>query len=275
MDKPYILLVDDEPNILNALRRLLRKENYTIITASSGKEGLEILKKQQVSLIISDQRMPEMPGVEFLHKVKELYPDTMRIILSGYTEVSAIMAAINEGEVYKFITKPWNDEEIKISIQRSLEQYNLLKENSELNTKLAIQNEKLADMVQNLEKKVEERTMDLMIKNRALLVTQNIVENLPIGVAGIDNNKNIVMGNVQIHNDFVLEPGHLLGKKYNIFPEEIVSNIDRTLETKEKMIFEYTNFEEGSKHIYIDLIPIKGKKDDGIIIITSPYHKIL
>ena len=105
-----LLLVDDEQNVLNALRRLLRREGYRILTASSGAEGLELLALHQVQVIISDQRMPGMSGVEFLSKAKELYPETVRISLSGYSEISTVTDAINKGAIWKYITKPWDDE---------------------------------------------------------------------------------------------------------------------------------------------------------------------
>ncbi|MFH1495300.1 MAG: response regulator, partial [Pseudomonadota bacterium] len=100
-----ILLVDDEANILSALTRLLRPQGYRILRAGSGREGLELLAQNEVGVIVSDQRMPEMTGVEFLHQVRELYPDTVRIVLSGYTELNSITDAINRGAIYKFLTK--------------------------------------------------------------------------------------------------------------------------------------------------------------------------
>jgi EAL domain-containing protein (putative c-di-GMP-specific phosphodiesterase class I)/CheY-like chemotaxis protein len=105
-----LLLVDDEPNVLNALRRLLRREGYRILTAGSGSEALELLALQPVQVIVSDQRMPGMSGVEFLSKVKELYPETVRMSLSGYSEISTVTDAINKGAIWKYITKPWDDE---------------------------------------------------------------------------------------------------------------------------------------------------------------------
>jgi EAL domain-containing protein (putative c-di-GMP-specific phosphodiesterase class I)/CheY-like chemotaxis protein len=105
-----LLLVDDEANILNALRRLFRREGYRILTAASGTEALELLAVNPVQVIMSDQRMPGMSGVELLSKVKELYPETVRIVLSGYSEISTVTDAINKGAIWKYITKPWDDE---------------------------------------------------------------------------------------------------------------------------------------------------------------------
>jgi CheY-like chemotaxis protein len=111
-----LLLVDDEPSILKALQRLLRREGYTILTAESGQAALEILATHPAQVIVSDQRMPGMSGVELLSRVRELYPDTRRIILSGYSDISTLSDAINRGAIWKFIAKPWDDEVLKAEI---------------------------------------------------------------------------------------------------------------------------------------------------------------
>jgi DNA-binding NtrC family response regulator len=100
-----LLLVDDEANILRSLQRLFRREGYRILSALSGAEGLERLKEEKVGVIISDQRMPGMTGSEFLHQVKDLYPDTVRLILSGYTDLESVTDSINRGAIYQFLTK--------------------------------------------------------------------------------------------------------------------------------------------------------------------------
>lgn len=111
-----ILFVDDEPNILSALRRMLRNDGYRILTAGSAMEGLDILAMNDVQVILSDQRMPGMSGTEFLGRVKALYPDTVRIVLSGFTELDTIIQAVNQGAIYKFLIKPWEDDLMRAHI---------------------------------------------------------------------------------------------------------------------------------------------------------------
>jgi CheY-like chemotaxis protein len=108
-----LLLVDDEANILSAIRRSLRGEPYRVLTASSAREGLDLLARNEVQVILSDQRMPAMSGTEFLGRVKALHPDTVRIVLSGYTELESVIQAVNTGSIYKFLTKPWDDEQLR------------------------------------------------------------------------------------------------------------------------------------------------------------------
>jgi response regulator RpfG family c-di-GMP phosphodiesterase len=120
MDGKTVLCVDDEVNVLNSLKRLLRKESYKLLLASSGKEGLSLLEKEPVHLVISDQRMPEMTGTEFLQIVKQRYPEAVRIILTGYSEANTIIESINKGEIYRYLMKPWDDEELRNMIQECL-----------------------------------------------------------------------------------------------------------------------------------------------------------
>jgi len=137
MDNKYtILLVDDEVNILRVLQRLFADEDYEILTAQSGEEGLRILEHAAVDLIISDQKMPGMSGLEFLEKTVTPYPDVIRIILTGHADLEMALEAINKGFVYKFILKPWNNYDLKITVRRALEQYNLLKDNRDLTNEL-------------------------------------------------------------------------------------------------------------------------------------------
>ncbi len=120
-----LLLVDDEANIVAALSRLLRGDQYNILVANSGKEGLALLAQNKVGVVISDQRMPEMTGVEFLSQVKELYPDTVRIVLSGYADIDSLTDAINRGAIYKFLTKPWSNELLCASVAEAFDHYEL------------------------------------------------------------------------------------------------------------------------------------------------------
>ncbi|MFL6631601.1 MAG: EAL domain-containing protein [Massilia sp.] len=118
-----LLLVDDDVNVLGALHRLFRRDNYRVLTAASPAEGFELLALYHVQVILCDQKMPVMNGTEFLSKVKEMYPDTMRIILSGYTGVETVLDSINRGAIYRFYTKPWNETELRDNVRLAFRQY--------------------------------------------------------------------------------------------------------------------------------------------------------
>ena len=123
-----ILLVDDEQNVLSALKRVFRKVPYRILTASSGTEAVGILESTPVQLIVSDHRMPGMTGAELLAAVRSRWPETIRLMLTGHADVASIMGAVTDGAVFKFITKPWLDEDLLVTVARGLEQYQLQKE---------------------------------------------------------------------------------------------------------------------------------------------------
>jgi DNA-binding NtrC family response regulator len=114
-----LLIVDDEPNILTSLSRLLRREGFNILTATSPSAAFEHLAKNTVQVILSDQRMPEMSGTEFFSRVRQLYPDTIRIVLTGYTDIDSVTGAINRGAIYKFLTKPWDDDLLREQIREA------------------------------------------------------------------------------------------------------------------------------------------------------------
>src|SRR3990172_11553702 len=159
--KHTILLVDDEENILNALNRVLRREGFRIVTATSGNQALLTMDKEKITLILSDCRMPGMDGIELLAEVRKRTPDTIRMMLTGYADMETSMAAINRGEVYRFITKPWNDDELKLIIKDGIHQYELVQENRYLHELTQKQNLILKDLNSNLEQKVSERTREV------------------------------------------------------------------------------------------------------------------
>ncbi len=127
-----VLLVDDEPNVLNALTRVLRKESYRILTADSAEQAAGLLHDSDVDLIVSDEEMPGMSGTEFLGRVAEQYPETVRIVLTGHPTLPAALRAINEGKVYQFLTKPCNEIDLAITIRRALQQKDLLAKSRDL-----------------------------------------------------------------------------------------------------------------------------------------------
>ncbi|MHA7836628.1 MAG: HD domain-containing phosphohydrolase [bacterium] len=163
-----VLFVDDEVNILKALQRLLRGEPFEVLTASHASEALELIDRRQPQVIVSDQRMPEISGVDFLASVRDRHNDVVRMMLTGYTDMTIAVEAINRGEIYRLITKPWNDEELKATLRQAFDHYDLKAEIKRLNQVTREQNFKLQDMNKNLEDKVRERTKQLDGKNQEL-----------------------------------------------------------------------------------------------------------
>ena len=146
--KPKMLVVDDEPDNLDLLYRTFRRD-FNVLRAESGIHALEVLSAEgEVAVIISDQRKPEMKGTEFLSRTVPKFPDTVRIILTGFTDVEDLVEAINSGQVYKYITKPWDPNELKAVVQRAADTYDLLKQRTEELHRAQAQTALLATIVQ-------------------------------------------------------------------------------------------------------------------------------
>ncbi len=175
-DQPArILCVDDEPNILSSLRRLFRGQGYQVLLAEGGAAGLKVLETETVDLVISDMRMPEMDGAQFLEHVRTRWPDTIRLLLTGYSDIQSILDAINRGEIYRYITKPWDDNDISLVVRHALERKTLEREKQRLEALARSQNDELKALNASLEAKVQERTGEL---KKALDSLVNVNEKL-------------------------------------------------------------------------------------------------
>lgn len=165
---PKVIFIDDEPHILKAFVRLFRKDEIDIFTTTSPVEVCDLVQKETFALIVSDQRMPEMEGTKLLERVRDLSPATIRITLTGYADKDAAIEAINQGSVYRFLTKPWNDDELRNEVKRAIDEFTLRQENRRLQELTLSQNDELRDLNQNLEFKVKERTEKVTQLNQQL-----------------------------------------------------------------------------------------------------------
>ena len=238
-----ILCVDDERNVLKALRRtFMEMESYEIHLAESGAEGLAVLDSvDNICLVISDYRMPGMTGVEFLRQVNERWPDTVRIVLSGYADTAVVVEAINLGHIYKFIPKPWDDNELLMTIKAALDYQALRYENNALNISLQEKNAELErnnlelkELNNQLETMVAERTEALELRNRVLQTSQSILDALPLAVFGIDCEDIIVHA-----NDFACslfeqdqDTGLLGSRRREALPPQLNTLVDDLLAAK-------------------------------------------
>lgn len=173
--KLNLLLLDDEQDIINSLKRVLRKD-FDIVTFNDGRSALEYLAENPIDIIISDMRMPVMDGAEFFTRSREYHPNAIRILLTGYSDMETTIKAINDGGIYTYIGKPWENQELKLLLDKASEHYLLKKETRELNVKLGDANEQLSEFNHSLELKVAQRTKALELSKNKLsstLQTQN------------------------------------------------------------------------------------------------------
>lgn len=174
MEERAVLFVDDERDVLNSMKRLLRTEPYQSLFAQGGREAIDILKREKAHVIVTDLGMPEMDGMTLLQQVKEKYPEIIRLILSAHADSNSIFTAINKGNIYQYILKPWDNMELKLIVRQTIDLFNLQQERRELLKKLEEHN-------RLLEKRVEERTRQLLaIKSQAEIgkYASQIVHNL-------------------------------------------------------------------------------------------------
>ena len=212
MEKKKILFVDDERSVLRAIERLFLEDEYEIISALSGDEGLAVLESvAPIQVVVSDYRMPRMNGVDFLKQVHARWPDTIRIVLSGYADTASVVAAVNEGQIYRFVAKPWNDNELKMTLSNAVETYNLNQMNRELTERLQEYNEELEDLNRNLQQRVQEETAELVSRNVELSRAQQILDSLPCAVLNLDPAGIIVQCNRKGNAFFSADGGSLVG----------------------------------------------------------------
>lgn len=276
-DQIKILCVDDEKNVLKALRRtFMENEHYTIYLAESGAEGLEVLSSiAGIRLVISDYRMPRMSGVEFLSQVNERWPNTVRIVLSGYADTAVVVEAVNLGHIYKFIPKPWDDNDLLITIAAALEHQKLRQENTSLNMRLKeknveleTKNKELHALNYHLEDLVQQRTRDLEIRNHVLQLSQAILDVLPFAIFGIDAEDLIVHGNN--YGCSLLSPvefGPLGHRRQNVFSAPINAMIDRVIKSHNSRD---DNVSIAGQSYYCQVRLLNKDISQGIVLVLAP-----
>ena len=190
-----ILVLDDEPPILGAIKRAFFDEEWETYTTNNVDEALDLIYENDFAVVLSDYKMPDMTGVEFLSEVKKLSPDTIRMIISGYAEAHAIVEAINQGQIFRFIPKPWNNTELVKIVKQGIDYYALTMRNKELEARLLAKNAELAAINEDLEQRVQERTWELLAHNQALTFVQDVLDELPYSIMGVDPEGLIVLVN--------------------------------------------------------------------------------
>jgi FixJ family two-component response regulator len=261
-----VLFVDDERNILSTLRRLCRREPFAVLTAGSGPEALDILRERPACVIISDYRMPEMTGVEMLAHAKDIVPDSVRIILSGYADTHSVVEAINKGEVYRFLAKPWDDQELLTVIRQSIEHWDLKQTNAALEAQLKRQNQQLQRLNENLEAIVNERT-------RSLMFAQEVLENLPLGVIGISREGEVMVANSFVSTRFpalgLIPPGEDVR---DVLPDRIMHLVQASVAGAGDGDYEC---ELGGVRLHLTIEHLGGQENDrGYVIVLRPNEEI-
>lgn len=266
MSEPTLLLVDDEQSILNALTRVLRKEPYRLLTALGGEEALEILERETVHVVASDFRMPGKSGIELMREVKQRFPETVRVILSGFADGHVIVDSINVGEVYRFLPKPWNDDELVVTLRQCFEQYELRSENERLLEQVRSQNEELREMNELLEMAVQQRT-------RSLQLSQEVLEKLPLPVLGISPDGMIVLINAAVGQIVPPDNPMPLGMSLDeIFPEDVVEMVTFSIAERESNTINKCTLNGQDFRIYIRMLQDGGDLRGCTLVLEAIYN---
>ncbi len=188
-----VLFLDDEANILRAMKRLFHGRKYRLVLVDQGAKALEFLKSNKVHVVVSDMKMPTMTGETFLTSVAQLYPDTYRIVLSGFADTTSLLKVVNEGRIHRFLQKPWNNEALIEAIDEGVEKFKLQAENAELESKLQRQNQRLANLNTSLEERVELRTLQIKTamkrSEQGVTATKKIIFNTLSTIPFIDTER--------------------------------------------------------------------------------------
>jgi CheY-like chemotaxis protein len=242
-----LLLVDDEPNIVASLKRLLRSDRYQIHTAHSGQEGLDVLAQHAIDVIVSDQRMPGMLGADFLRAAKDLYPDTVRIMLFGYTELQSVTSAVNEGAIYKFLTKPWDDELLRGHIAEAFRLKEIADENDRLNLELRTANADLAAANRKMEELLRQKQQQITRDEISLSVARELLQFMPLPVIGLDDEGMVAFVNAAA-DQLYQHGGGILGEDAALVLPELFK-AGRSLEDTQDVLIDGQRFRATFHHM--------------------------
>ncbi|MFQ3230485.1 response regulator [Reinekea sp.] len=253
-----ILVVDDETNVAKSVMRLLEEQNFKVFTASNGQTALETLAhEKEISIVISDQRMPLMTGAELFQKMKDTHPQIKRILLTGYTEMETLRNAINQGSIFRLLLKPWDDNELIACIEDAQTSFNLEAENQAIR-------DQLTQVNITLERSFTRKSRELSMNIQSLERYEKIIEQLPIGIVCLSADGMVILTNQQFISDFNLVNA-VEGMPYNrVLPEPIHPFIENfknghheSLEYQNKKIHVSFNVLRDEKVVFGKVISIR------------------
>lgn len=268
-----VLLVDDEAPILAALRRTFFDEQWETMTAVGGEEALSLIYDNDFAVVLSDYKMPDMNGVEFLSEVRKISPDTVRMIISGYAEAHAIVEAINEGQIFRFIPKPWNNTELLNIVKQGISFFSLTNRNRELEARLLAKNAELAAINEDLEQRVKDRTRELSAHNQALTFVQEVLDELPYAILGIDPEGLIVMVNKLGFNVFSSSEMVLGSDVELVLGPELTGMVFDSINNQ--VLNRFDNVNIGGDQYAVELIPMMRAENElrGLAMVLRKLEK--
>lgn len=267
----HLLLVDDDPNLLVSLMHMLRKDGYDVHSAHSAREAFDILANYPIDVVLSDHRMPEMTGTEFLEQVKDIYPHTVRLVLSGFAELDSVTEAINRGAIYKYLTKPIDDQDLRANIREAFQRHDMEQQNNRLKIELEQANAELIQLNHILEQRVTERNDRIQRDNDFRHVIQEVFDHLAVGILGIDVSGDVMLINRIAAQSLDLGQGMAIGRSLLCLPDELAGAIEKFLEDAEQ-IPQYFALPIQNQSVKVALLPmgIFSKSKGCLVTLTFP-----
>lgn len=255
-----VLFVDDEPSILSSVKRALRKEPYNVMVAGNAQEAMDIIIANEVHVVISDQRMPDMDGTDLLQKIKQVSPETVRAILSGYANADVIVDSINKGEVYRFIPKPWEIEELKEAVSQCLKHSEVMVDNYNLIYKAHATTNELRSQYSKLESTAEQRSM-------VLEFTQEMLEYTPYSMLGISASGEVLLCNEHARTSIAEFGNFNAGVHINCYLPEYVWHVaDEALRMHLRTVRQF-NLDSGAYEF--EFIPLICSRLNGLLAVIK------
>lgn len=255
MQSKHLLLVDDDPNLLVSLVRLLKKDGYDVHCAHSAREAFDILANHPIDVVLSDHRMPEMSGTEFLEEVKLVYPHTVRLVLSGFAELDSVTDAINRGAIYRYLTKPIDDQDLRANIREAFQRHDIEQQNNRLKIDLEQANAELVQLNHILEQRVIERNDRIQRDNDFRHVIQEVFDHLPVGILGVDVSGDVMMINRIAAVHLELGQGMAMGRSLLCLPNELADPVESFLNDSEQIPV-YFNISIQNQAVKVALLPM-------------------
>jgi len=270
----HLLLVDDDPNQLVSLSCMLKKDGYEVHSAHSAREAFDILANHPIDVVLSDHRMPEMSGTEFLEQVKDIYPHTVRLVLSGFAELDSVTEAINRGAIYKYLSKPIDDQDLRANIREAFQRHDIEQQNNRLKIELEQANAELVQLNHILEQRVTERNDRIQRDNDFRHVIQEVFDHLPVGIMGVDVSGDVMLINRLAAESLDLGNGMAIGSSLLCLPGHLAQAVELFLEDAEQIPQAFETVIQ-NQTVKVALLPmgIFSKSRGCLVTLTFPEFK--
>ena len=266
--QPRVLFVDDDEKILKSIRRHFLDEDYDIHTATSGRQGLDLLETLNAEVVVSDFRMPEMNGGEFLREVCHRWPDTVRLVLSGYADISAVISAINDGAIFKFVSKPWHEDELKQAVRDAVEKFNSASQLRSLAEQAMDITQNIFDEERQQTAEAIQRVLDLERQVTRLEVFETAFRSASVGIVIFDSHGSVLDANPAARQAFITCTGGA-DPVPSLVPAPLLDDVQHVIQDGLLIARNYSDPSGSKLSCYAALAPLYFDRNDrGAVVVV-------